>query len=116
MGIIMSTSILRELEPKIIWKIFEELTKIYRPSKGEEKIRHWIKKWSEENKIKYKDDLAGNILLVKEASVGCENYPTLVLQGHLDMVYQKEPDCPINFETDPLSLKIIEKECLHLWL
>ncbi|MBN1328901.1 MAG: beta-Ala-His dipeptidase [Candidatus Heimdallarchaeota archaeon] len=91
------------IEPKIVWSIFEEITTIPRPSKKEDKIRKWVRNWANEKGItQIKEDSVGNILLRKEASKGCENYPTLVLQAHLDMVCQKEQSIVFDCEKDPI--------------
>ncbi len=101
----MSNNILGNLEPKLIWEIFEEITTIPRPSNKEEKIRSWIKKWAKKNNITIKnEDKVGNLLLRKEATKGCEKFPTLVIQAHLDMVCQKNAGVEIDFENDPLTI------------
>ena len=103
----MSENILSNLEPTIVWSIFEEITKVPRSSKKEEKIREWTKKWAVENGIKnVKEDDVGNILLAKKASPGCETYPTIIIQAHMDMVCQKESNYEIDFDNDPLSVYI----------
>ncbi|MEA2071459.1 MAG: beta-Ala-His dipeptidase, partial [Asgard group archaeon] len=66
------------------------------------------KTWSEKKNIKCKEDKVGNILLFKEASNGCEKYPLLTLQAHMDMVCQKEPSVDIDFEEDPIPVKVQE--------
>ncbi|HUT81804.1 MAG TPA: beta-Ala-His dipeptidase [Candidatus Bathyarchaeia archaeon] len=100
----MSEKNIGNLEPKIVWSIFEEITNIPRPSKKEDKIRTWVKNWAKQNGISsLKEDGVGNILLRKEASNGCEKYPTLIIQAHLDMVCQKEPNFTFNCEKDPIN-------------
>ncbi|MBD3191380.1 MAG: beta-Ala-His dipeptidase [Candidatus Heimdallarchaeota archaeon] len=101
----MADEILGDLEPQIVWTIFEEITHIPRPSKKEEKIRQWVKAWAEKHGISLKEDEAGNILLSKAARPGCEDYPTLILQGHMDMVCEKEPGIDIDFDEDPIPIK-----------
>lgn len=101
----MADEILGDLEPQIVWSIFEEITHIPRPSKKEGKIRQWVKDWAEKQEISWKEDEAGNILLSKPASPSCEDYPTLILQGHMDMVCEKEPGVNIDFEEDPIPIK-----------
>jgi Di- and tripeptidases len=98
--------VLDELEPKIVWNIFEDITRIPRPSKKEGKIRHWVKEWAKEHEIPMKEDAVGNILLIGKAAPSCEGYPTLALQAHMDMVCQKTPETKIDFESDPLKIKI----------
>ena len=103
----MSNKILENLDPKIVWSIFEDITKIPRQSKHEEKIRKWVKDWSKKNNIEVKkEDDTGNILLRKEAAPGSEKYPTLVIQAHMDMVCQKEAGVEIDFANDPLTIAI----------
>ena len=100
-------SVLENLEPRIIWSLFEEISRVPRPSKKEEKIREWVRSWAiTHHGIKCKEDNTGNILLIVSASEGCEDYPTLILQAHMDMVCQKVPESPHNFEKDPIPLKI----------
>ncbi|MFX1250771.1 MAG: beta-Ala-His dipeptidase [Promethearchaeota archaeon] len=99
---------LSKLSPSLIWQIFEDITKIPRCSKKEEKIRAWVKEWAENKGLFFKEDEAGNILLRQKASPGFETHPTLVLQGHLDMVCQKAKDLQFNFDTDPINAFIDE--------
>jgi dipeptidase D len=101
----MPEKVLANLEPQLVWNIFEEITKIPRPSKKEEKIRSWVKKWAIKNKIAVKEDAVGNLLLSKKASPGKEKSPALVLQGHLDMVCQKTPDSKSDCETESLIVQ-----------
>jgi len=106
----MVNRLLSELEPKLVWSIFEEITKIPRPSKKEEKIRKWVHDWAKEHNIKsVKEDHTGNILLAIEASPEHKSYPTLILQAHMDMVCQKDPNVKIDFENDPIDV-VVEKE------
>jgi len=98
--------VLSNLEPKIVWGIFEEITRIPRCSGKEQKIQSWIKSWSKENGIDFKQDEVGNILLSREAVPGYEHLPTLTLQGHQDMVCEKTDESPHNFDTDPIPVKV----------
>ncbi|MHA1532741.1 MAG: hypothetical protein ACTSR6_12170 [Candidatus Heimdallarchaeota archaeon] len=99
----MSDRTLEQLEPNLVWQIFKEFTKVPRPSKKETKIRKWVKDWASENNIKIKEDKTGNLLLSKDAAPGCKKFPTLILQAHLDMVCQKQPNVVIDFEKDPIN-------------
>jgi dipeptidase D len=102
-------SSLNGLEPKIIWNLFSEISKIPRRSKHEGKIRSWVKKWAEKNhQIEFKEDSVGNLLLYGKATAGCEEFPGVILQGHLDMVAQKESNSNHNFDTDPIPI-LVEK-------
>ena len=100
--------VLANLEPKTVWDLFEQISEVSRPSKKEEKIRAWIRHWAMDRGIEFKEDSVGNILLSVPANEGCEDFPTLILQAHMDMVCQKVPESPHNFEKDPIPLKIEE--------
>ena len=101
----MATTI-RELEPKLVWQIFDEITKIPRCSKKEEKIRNFLIEWAKKHNIEVKTDKAGNVLMKKPATPGYENRVPVVLQSHMDMVCEKNSDVPHNFDTDPIKVKI----------
>jgi len=95
-----------EYEPKLVWKHFDEIRKIPRCSKHEEKIREYILEFAEKQGLKAKTDKAGNILVEKPASPGMENKPIVVLQGHMDMVCEKNKEVKHDFSKDPIKLKI----------
>jgi dipeptidase D len=101
-----SVKAISELEPRAVWKIFYEITKIPRCSGKEQRLQEWIKNWAEENGLGFKQDEVGNILLTREASTGYENLPVLTLQGHQDMVCEKDADSPHDFDKDPIPVKI----------
>lgn len=94
---------LLKLKPEIVWKNFVELTKIPRPSKKEEKIIEFMKQWGESRNIETIVDEVGNVIYKKAATPGYENRKTVVLQGHLDMVPQKNSDKVHDFEKDPIT-------------
>ncbi len=104
----MVKRILRNLEPQIVWNLFEEISQIPRESKKEEKIRKWIKNWAQNRQMMFKEDPTGNLLLSAYASNGCENHPGVILQAHLDMVAQKTPESSHDFDNDPIPLVIVE--------
>ena len=87
-----------------ILKWFEEVTKIPRCSKHEEKICQWLMNWAEENGFEGKMDRVGNILIKVPASPGYEDSPVVVIQGHVDMVCEKTPDSSHDFSKDPIKL------------
>ena len=93
---------LRKLTPAPIWKYFEEICSIPRLSKNEEKIRQYLVEFAKKNSLEYKQDKAGNILILKPAFPGMENRKTVVLQSHMDMVGEKNADYPHNWSTDPI--------------
>jgi dipeptidase D len=98
-------SVITNLEPKLLWKHFDEIRKIPRCSKHEEKIRAYIVAFAKERSLSYKEDKVGNIVIRKPATKGMENIPTFVLQGHMDMVCEKNSDVQHDFTKDPIKLK-----------
>lgn len=95
-------SILSHLSPSAVWIYFEEICKIPRLSKNEEKIRRYLLDFASANNLKAKEDETGNILITREASPGMEGRKILVLQSHMDMVGEKNAGHPHNWATDPI--------------
>ncbi len=95
-----------ELEPKIVWSIYENIIKIPRCSGKEQKLQNWLKKWSGEKGLSFKKDKVGNILITREAASKFAYFPTLILQAHQDMVCEKTLDSLHNFDMDPIPVKI----------
>jgi len=98
-------SVLDGLKPKLVWKHFDEIRKIPRCSKHEEKICAYIQKFAEKQGLGSQSDKAGNIIIRKPASAGMEQKPIIVLQGHVDMVCEKNTDVDHDFSKDPIKLK-----------
>ena len=98
----MSKDILN-LEPKSLWKNFHSLTEIPRPSKFEDKIQEFIVAWGKSLGLETIKDEVGNVIIRKPATPGMENRKGVVLQGHLDMVPQKNSDTPHDFVKDPID-------------
>jgi len=94
---------LSSLKPQRVWKHFETLTKIPRPSKKEERIIQVMKEFGEGLGLETIVDEVGNVIIKKPATQGMENRKGIVLQGHLDMVPQANSDKKFNFETDPIE-------------
>ena len=88
---------------KKILECFEEISKIPRQSKHEEKICAWLQDWAKKNDFGVKTDAVNNIVIQVPGSPGYENSPTLVLQGHVDMVCEKTPDSNHDFSKDPIK-------------
>ncbi|MFI3287017.1 MAG: aminoacyl-histidine dipeptidase [Rikenellaceae bacterium] len=97
---------IRELEPKNVWTIFDEITKIPRPSKKEEKIRAYLREFAAKHSLEIKEDAKGNIVIRKEATPGRVNHTPVILQSHVDMVCEKDSGSTHNFETDPIETYI----------
>ena len=97
---------IKNLAPKNVWSIFDAMTQVPRPSKKEEKIRQWLVNWAKEHNIECHLDSTGNVLMRVPATPGYENHPTVVMQGHMDMVCEKNSDVQHDFENDPLDTYI----------
>jgi dipeptidase D len=96
---------------KEVLRWFEEITKIPRCSKHEDKIAKWLTDWAKEHNFPVKTDKVKNIAIKVPASAGFENSPIVVFQGHMDMVCEKTPDSDHDFSKDPIKL-IYEGEWL----
>ncbi|MFP4289095.1 MAG: aminoacyl-histidine dipeptidase [Bacteroidales bacterium] len=94
--------ILGHLSPEPVWRFFEEICHIPRPSKKEEKIISYLIDFAQNHHLEYKQDKAGNLLIKKPAFPGFENTKTVVLQSHVDMVCEKNADVEHDFDTDPI--------------
>ena len=97
---------IKDLTPNAIWYYFDQITKVPRPSKKEEKIRTFLKEFAAQHNLPCKEDKTGNILISKPASAGMENSKPIVLQSHMDMVCEKNNDTVHDFENDPIQTYI----------
>ena len=94
------------LQPQAIWKNFDLLTQVPRPSGHLEKIQKFLLDWAKEKGVEAFQDEAGNIIMRKPTNPGMENCKYVTLQGHMDMVPQKEKTSTHVFETDPIQTYI----------
>ena len=101
-----------DLEPKLVFGIFDEITKVPRPSKKEGKIREFLLEFAKRHNIEAKTDPIGNVAMRVPATAGKEGAPTVVLQGHMDMVPNQTKPETHNFDTDPI-LTEVDGEWLH---
>lgn len=99
-------SVIDNLEPKLVWKHFDEIRKIPRCSKHEEKIRKYVVDFAKEQNLDYEEDKVGNIVIRKDATSGMQGKTGVILQGHMDMVCEKNSDVDFDFSKDPIQLKI----------
>ncbi|UCH88935.1 MAG: aminoacyl-histidine dipeptidase [Thermoplasmata archaeon] len=98
-------SILLELQPELLWKHFDDVRKIPRCSKHEEKIREHVVNFAKSHNLEYKEDKIGNIVIKKPGSAGKENAPVTILQGHLDIVCEKDTNTVHDFDKDPIEVE-----------
>ncbi|WP_430816823.1 aminoacyl-histidine dipeptidase [Carboxylicivirga sp. RSCT41] len=91
------------LQPQEVWKHFEAICNVPRPSKKEEKIIEFLLKFAEDNGLEAHKDHIGNVLIRKPATAGRENVKSVVLQSHIDMVCEKNSDKKFDFDNDPIT-------------
>ena len=99
---------LLESEPKMLWRYFAQMCEIPHGSKNESAIADYVVNEMTALGLTVERDAIGNILVRKPAFPGLENAPTVVLQGHLDMVCEKNSATVHNFLTDGIKLKIVD--------
>jgi dipeptidase D len=97
-------SVLENLEPKAVWKYFDVIANTPRPSTKEEKLRNIIIGEAKRLGLPYEVDKAGNLVVRKPAAKGRESAPTTALQGHLDMVCEKNEGTPFDFDKDAIDI------------
>jgi dipeptidase D len=88
------SSVLTGFEPRSFWEHFEAITKIARPSRHEEPMIEHVRAWAAGRGLEVRQDSARNLVLPVPATPGRESAPVVVLQGHLDMVCERNPDSP----------------------
>lgn len=94
---------IKNLEPKLLWKYFYEITQIPRPSKKEHRMTEFMKKFGQEHGLETIVDKTGNVVFRKPATSGMEDRKGIILQAHMDMVPQKNADKKFDFEKDPIE-------------
>lgn len=98
-----NANVTKGLKPEKLWRIFGEIASIPRPSKKEGKIRQYLIDFATKLNLKYKTDHVGNIVIYKD-SQNSNSKKTVILQSHMDMVCENNPDVNIDFENDPITL------------
>lgn len=94
---------IRDLEPKLMWELFDEITRVPRPSKREEKIVAYLVDFAVKNNLAYRHDAIGNVVICRPAAKGYEHLPVVVLQSHVDMVCEKNSGVEHDFDNDPID-------------
>lgn len=98
-------SVLEHLRPEAALHYFEELCAIPHGSRDTKRISDYCVRFAQARGLRYVQDAYNNVVIYKDGTTGYENHPTVILQGHLDMVCEKEPDCDIDFSKDGLRLR-----------
>ena len=91
-------------QPEAVFRYFSELAAIPHGSGNTAGIRAWLLSCAGKLGLDAESDSAGNVIMRKAASPGYESHPRVILQGHMDMVCAKLPDCTKNMETEGLDL------------
>ena len=92
------------LNNKRLWKIFSDISSIPRESGNEEGIRQYLLSWAKEHDIEAFSDRVGNVIMKVKATKGYEDYPSIALQGHMDMVCVKKEGSNHDFSKDPIEV------------
>ncbi|MBA7487754.1 MAG: aminoacyl-histidine dipeptidase [Prevotella sp.] len=101
-----------ELKPTRVFEQFAKINQIPRPSKHEEQMIEYLKKFGADRGLEVKVDKTGNVLIRKSATKGYENRATTILQSHMDMVCDKLVDVDFDFKKDAIQT-YVEGEWLH---
>ena len=97
---------IRNLEPKVLWNQFANLNAVPRPSKKEERVIAFMKDFGNQLGLETFEDDIRNVIIRKPATPGMENRKPVVLQGHLDMVHQKNADTIFDFDTQGIEMYV----------
>ena len=97
---------IRNLEPKPLWIKFADLNAVPRPSKKEERVIEFIKNFGTSLGLETFEDEIRNVIIRKPATPGMENRKPIVLQGHLDMVHQKNNDTTFDFDAQGIDMYV----------
>lgn len=98
--------VLQNLQPEKVMYYFQELSSIPRASKNEKQVSDWLLNWAKDKNFSVIQDKFLNIIIKKPATPGYESVPTLILQGHMDMVCEKNGDTIHDFDKEGVHLRI----------
>ncbi len=102
---------MKDLEPKNVFGIFDEITRVPRPSKKEGKIRQWLLDFAKKHNLAAKTDAVGNVVISKPATPGHEDAPGIIMQAHMDMVCESN-DKSFDFENTGITT-IVDGDWVH---
>lgn len=98
--------VISHLEPNIVFEHFEKLCAIPHGSYHTKQISDYLASFARERGLKYRQEECGNVIIWKDATAGYEHAPTVMIQGHMDMVAEKDADCAKDMEREGLDLFI----------
>ncbi|MEE3392961.1 MAG: aminoacyl-histidine dipeptidase [Lachnospiraceae bacterium] len=102
----MEKGVLAGIEPENVFKFFEDLTRIPRPSYHEKEVSDYLVKFAKDRGLDVVQDDLYNVIITKPASKGYEDKDPLIFQGHMDMVCEKDPGCTKDMEKEGLDLLV----------
>ena len=94
--------VLSNIEPYGVFRFFEEICGIPHGSSDTKKISDYLVKFAIDKNLRYIQDESNNVIIFKDGTAGYEDSAPVMLQGHMDMVCEKDVDCDIDFERDGL--------------
>lgn len=100
----MEAKKLAGLEPQSVFSYFEAICGIPHGSRNTKAISDYLVAFAKDHGLKYIQDAVNNVILFGEGTCGMEDHPPVILQGHMDMVCEKDAHCPLNMTTDGLDL------------
>ena len=102
----METKRLAGLEPAAVFHYFEEICAIPHGSRNTKKISDYLVNFAKEHGLRYIQDAANNVILFGNGTCGMEDHAPVILQGHMDMVCEKNSNVEHDFEKDPIQTEI----------
>ncbi len=99
--------VLEGLWPQTVFYYFEEICKIPHGSGNTRMISDYLVSFAQKRKLEYYQDDLGNVIIIKPATAGYEEAAPVMLQGHMDMVAVKQPDCKLDMEKEGLQLQVM---------
>ena len=92
------------LEPKSVFAYFEKLCSIPHGSGNTKQISDYLVSFAQEHGLRYEQDALNNVIIYGDGTCGMEDHDPVIIQGHMDMVCEKDEDCTVNMETDGLDV------------
>ena len=92
------------LQPASVFKYFEEICAIPHGSRNTKLISDYLVGFAKDHGLRYFQDEANNVVIFQDGTCGYEDHDPVIIQGHMDMVCEKDADCPINMETEGLDV------------
>ena len=99
-------SVLNGLEPKSVFKFFEDISAIPRGSGNTKAVSDYLAEFARTRGLEHYQDELNNIIIIAPATEGYENAEPVIIQGHMDMVCEKAPDCTKDMEKEGLDLAV----------